>query len=141
MATSMVSGNDGRVYVDDAIVATVKSWSLPAETAAILVPNFESPVDGLGRVWPEVLPGTSTGKIQLAGQFNVDLTDKTDGIITNGVYVTCDLLFVKDAPFGFQGVYGLVSNFKSGSTIENQAASFECEIATSGIVPQSGLIT
>ncbi len=95
-------------------------------------------------MWPEVLRGYSTGRIRLEGQINTDADDYTDGPsagLSNGLFVTLDLILVKGTPWGYDDVYGLIVNYTPGTTIENQAASFTCEIMTSGIVSRAEVVT
>lgn len=141
------SGTFGRVAWANAvggssqIIATVSSWQLPGESAGILAPNFESPVDQIGRVWPIVLPGISTGKINLEGQVNIDPTRLTDQVVTNGIYVLLSLFISKFLQFGYQDIFGYVTNYRPGSKVENQVANFTCDVMTSGIVGQSKVIS
>lgn len=123
------------------IIATVSSWTLPGESAGIVAPNFESPVDGIGRVWPIVLPGLSTGKINLEGQVNIENSRITDQVLTNGIYIYLSLFISKLLQFGYQDVYGYITNYRPGSKVENQFANFTCDVMTSGIVGQSKVIS
>lgn len=137
------SGNDGRLKVGGVTVATIKSWKLNKTTTAIPVPNFESPtqagVNGSTLVYPEKLAGLSDGTVSIEGQFDVGLP--TDGTISNGSFYTLDLIIVKGTPFGYDDVVALCTAFAPGTNIENQAASFTAEFATSGVVPLSGVVT
>lgn len=124
-------------------IATGKLFSLEGQTASVLVPNFNSPVDSLGRVSPYVLAGISTGKLGFSGQFNVDpagaATDGNTMLITNGIYAWFNLILNKLTPWGFPYIYGLISNFRTEGDVENKATMFSCEVTTSGGIPQSGV--
>lgn len=146
MATTMVSGNDGRVIVDSFTIATAKSWKLTKTTAAVPVPTFESdtqanagPAPDL--VYPDTLPGLSGATITLEGFFNTDATDKTDASFSNGDYVLLDLILVKGTPFGYAQIYALCTSFSPTTTIENQAAGFTAEFVAKGVVSKSGVVS
>ncbi len=121
-------------------------WALDGDSAPILIPNFSSPfevINGFLRVSPLVLAGLSTGKVAFAGQFNLDPTDTTDGnilYITNGVFCTLNLILNADTPWGFPAVYGMITNFHTETDVENKAASFSCQVVTSGLISRSGVV-
>lgn len=146
MPVTMTSGTAGRVrnFGNTFVIATVDSWELSGDTFGILVPTFDADeVDADDRVWPDVLKGLSTGKILLTGKFNSDASDTTDGSsadLTNGIYIQLDLYVDKDAPWGYSNVFGLVTNFKPGVKVENQAALFSCEVMTRGAIGRSSVI-
>lgn len=140
MAT-MVSGNSGRLKSDGNTIATIKSWRLTKTTAAVAVPNFESPTSG-SLVYPEVLAGLSGATLTVEGQFDVDPATATDNYaFSNGDFVTLDLILEKTAPWGYDDVYALCTSFAPGANIENQASSFTAEFTVSGVAPTSGVVT
>ncbi len=147
MAEEYASGILASMDILGIKVATGKMWGLDGDSAPILIPNFASPfetVNGFLRVNPLVLVGLSTGKVAFSGQFNLDPTDTTDGnrlYITNGVFATLNLVLNYQTPWGFPAVYGLITNFHAETDVENKAASFSCQVVTSGLIPRSGIIT
>jgi hypothetical protein len=137
MAFLPVSGTDGRLQVDGGPVYGIKSWKLDKKTAPILIPNFESPVDDNGLVYPNVLAGLSGATVSGEGFFDCgNVTDSTVGI-TNGNQVTLDLYVSKNLVLGYLGLIVLITDFGPGTNVENQAASFSFQGTINGICPQS----
>lgn len=134
-----VSGTAGRIGVNGSTVAGIKSWRLDQTTAEIGIPHFESPVDALGRVWPEYLLGLSGATGTGEGQFAVGAGDTTDSIITTGIAATLALLFRKSDSWGF-GVSVIITGFNSGTNVENQPATFTFSFRVTGAVPLSTIV-
>lgn len=143
MADAFRSGTAGDVYVTGQLIAGISQWSLDQQSAPIPIPNFQSTVDGNGRVWPDVLVGLSGATGSLTGYFNVDPTDYTDGpltSITTGIYVNLVLVESKLEPWGY-AVYALLSNFNNQVNVNNQANTFTANFTVSGEVPISAVVT
>ena len=138
-----VSGTDGRLVSQGVIVYGIKTWKLSKKTTPIPIPNFESPTDADGNVWPYSLRGLSGANVSFDGQVNTDPTDSTDSgypSISNGLTVTLDLYESKESSWGYEGLEVLITDFDSGTNIENQAASFTASGVIQGICPKSGTI-
>lgn len=133
-----VSGTAGRVYVEDDIIAGIKSWRLDQTTAEIGIPHFESTVDALGRVWPSYLLGLSGATGTGEGQFLVGAV-ATDATITTGIEVVLSLIFRKSDIWGF-GVTAIITAFGSGTNAENQPATFTFSFRVTGVVPLSSVV-
>lgn len=139
--SDFVSGTAGRIKVDTITVGGIKSWRLDQTTAEIGIPHFESPVDALGRVWPEYLLGLSGATGTGEGQFLVGAggAGATDELITTGVAATLALLFRKSDAWGF-GVSVIITAFGSGTAVENQPATFTFSFRVTGVVPISTIV-
>jgi hypothetical protein len=131
------SGIAGRIAIGGSVIGGIKTWSLDQTTAEIPIPHFESPVDDLGRVWPEVLPGLSGGTGRLEGYFSSD-APATDSVITTGVYLQLALIFNKASSWGY-GVTVLCTGFQTQAAVENQPESFTLQFRVTGIVPLSAV--
>ncbi len=133
---NFVSGTSGRVKVGGTTVAGIKTWRLDQVTAEVGLPNFESTVDDLLRVWPDYLTGLSGATGTLEGYFDVGAESPTDDVLTTGIYVVLALQFIKSTGWGF-GVTALVTAFGSGTNVENQPATFSLSFRVTGTVPLS----
>jgi hypothetical protein len=143
MANDFRSGTAGDVYVAGHLVAGIYTWKLDQQTAPVPIPNFQSPIDGLNRVWPQNLFGLTTATGSFEGYFNVDPTDVTDGTttsITTGIGVKLDLILSKGALWGYE-VTAILTSFSTTVNVNNQPNSFTCNFTVSGIVPRSAVVT
>lgn len=143
MAFLPVSGIDGRMSVSGVPVSGIKSWKLSKKTNPVPIPNFESPTDADGNMWPYTLRGLSGANVSFEGQVNTDPTDATDSGtpgISNGLEVTLDLYESKNSDFGYEDLLVLILDFEPGTSVENQAATFTANGVVQGICPKSGTI-
>lgn len=143
---TMTSGTAGRVRnaTNDFVIATVSLWRMSLDTTPHATYNFNAIAGANGRVFPHVYIGLSSGKIYLEGFFNSDSTDSTDGSnaqLLNGLFTNLDLYIDKDAPWGYDLVPAMVTNFTPQVKVENSAATFSCELAVRTFIGPSGVIS
>jgi hypothetical protein len=130
-----VSGIQGDFQIDGDSVAGIKSFKITKTTNGVLVPNYSSPVDDNGNMWPKTIPGLSSGKVTGEGQFDAGNPDDTYWGIDNGAYVTANLMIVADTPFGFQAVPLFIDSIEINSTVESQYVGFSFQATVNGICP------
>lgn len=131
-----VSGNDGRVKSDGVAVAGLAKWDITKTTAKVVIPHFESDTDGDGNVWPSLLRGLSGATGSANGQVNTDATDATDSGtpgLSNGLFVTLDLILVKGTPWGIPDLPVFIDQITLGSDINNQASPFSFNFTVNGV--------
>ena len=131
-----LSGTAGNVGINGVTVFGIKSWRLSQTTAEVALPNFQSPVDGNGRVWPRYLVGLSGATGTGEGQFLSGSGSPTDATISTGFYVLMTLQFNKADAWGYQ-FYAWITSFEPGTAVENQPATFTFNFRVDGIVPLS----
>jgi hypothetical protein len=142
VANTFIGGTAGRIKVDTVTIAGIKSWNLDQTTAEIGLPNFESATDALARVWPAYISGLSGATGTLEGYFDINAGNPTDDALTvsgtdsASAFYTLQLLFDKSSVWGFE-VSALITNFRSGTNVENQPATFTANFRVTGAVPLS----
>lgn len=139
MGFDPANGTEGRVRVavGNTVVASLNEWSLDKSVAAIPVNTFENTANSDGIVFTNFEPGLGNGTATIAGYYNVDPTDKTEGGTPNlriGVAVILDLLFTR-TPFGYTDLAGFITNIKTGTKVENSMASFSATVQLTGLIP------
>lgn len=97
-------------------IAGITSWRFPQQAEKAEVTNFESPMDGLGRVWKEFLAGVCTATVQIEGVFDADTTAGSAAAFNVGQFIVCDLLFFKNPPVGYFELLVYVDTFEPGQT-------------------------
>ena len=146
MAFSPFSGTEGRIRLGGSItragvttaypfngavnvaVAGVTGWRFPQTIEKIPFTNFESPVDGTGRVWEEYLRGVASGSVQIEGFFDGDTSVGSVLEFPIGTIIVADLLFYKNPPVGYFELPILVTAFNPGTSFRgNTPASFTVE--------------
>lgn len=143
--SAYASGNDGRVrrtgQAPGTGVAGLNKWSLSKQTAKIVIPHFESPVDGDGNVWPTLLRGLSSATGNASGFIDVDPSSATDSVtgLSNGLLVELDLVLTKSTAWGIKSLPAFIDQIDIGSDINNQAASFQMNFTVNGICGKTGL--
>ncbi len=143
MAHSFQSGNAGDVYVDGALTACVSMWKLDLAAAVMPIPTFQSAIGFNGLPWPNSIFGLATGTGSLEGWFDTDPTNSTDGAtvgIAIGTSVILDLIENKGSMWGYE-VTALITQFGTGSNINNQPNAFTAAFTVSGVVPRSAVVS
>lgn len=128
MAFDPANGTEGRVRIggSNTVVAGINEWRITKRVAEVPFPHFESSADSDGNVWPGYEKGLADATVTFRGWYNVDATDKTEGSavgIRVGVAVSLDLLFTR-TPFGYLDVAAFITQFETGTKVENEMASF-----------------
>ena len=144
-----LSGTSGRLQVTVSAVtyyvAGISEWKRQSTANIIPIPHFESSSHATtGLVQANKLLGLGDNKISIVGIYNTNATDQTEigtTYLTNGAYVTCDLLINRTTTKGYDGVVGWVSNFEVTCTINNQATAFTCTIDVDGVFPSYGTVS
>ena len=136
MPFSPFSGTEGRIRLGGSVtrggvttaipfgagvnqaIAGVNSWRFPQQAAKVPFTNFESPVDGTGRVWEEFLRGVCTGQVQIEGVFDGDTVTGSPLAFPVGTLIVCDLLFFKNPPVGYFDLLVFVDSFDPGTAFK-----------------------
>ncbi len=143
---SPTSGTDGRMRnaTTQKILAGFSKWERGGKAAMIPIPHFETGSDVLtGTVQADVLKGLGDNQFSVEGIYNfnaVDATETGTTGVTVGASITADFIDSKTVPSGYQNVLCWVSDFKHGTTINNQAASFSATLTVRGVCPTWGVI-
>ncbi len=143
MAHVFQSGNAGDVYVGGTLTACVSMWKLDLAAAVMPIPTFQSAIGFNGLPWPDQLFGLATGTGSLEGWFDTDPTNATDSShigIAVGTVVTLDLIENKGSMWGYE-VQAYITQFGTGSNINNQPNAFTAAFTVSGIVPRSAVVS
>lgn len=138
MAFDPAVGTEGRVRVGagNTVVAGIKTWRINKTCTPVPINHFELTANGDGVVFSVFERGLASATCTLNGFYNVDATDSTEGAAIGlriGVTVSLDLLFTR-TPFGYTDLAGFLTSFDTGTTIENQAADFNCTVQLTGVV-------
>jgi hypothetical protein len=138
MAFDPANGTEGRIRVGagNTVVAGISEWSLEKTAADIPINHFELAADGDGVVWSNYERGLANGTVTLTGYYNVDATDKTEGVTPGlkvGASVVLDLLFTR-TPFGYLDLNGFITRFQTGTKVENSMATFTATVRLTGTV-------
>lgn len=138
MAFDPSNGTEGRIRVGvgDTVVAGVSEWRITKNIGEIPINHFELSADGDGNVWSNYEKGLANATVSLRGFYNVDATDKTEGGTPGlrvGVTLILDLLFTR-APFGYLNLSGFITQFETGTNVENQMGTFSATVRLNGVV-------
>ncbi len=138
MAFDPSVGTEGRVRLGagSTAVAGIMEWRINKQLAPIPINHFELTADGDGIVWQAFEKGLASATCTMRGHYNVDGTDKTEGGtpgIKVGATLSLDLLFTR-TPFGYTDLAGFVTQFETGTNIENQTGTFSATVQLTGTV-------
>lgn len=142
--TSGTAG-DVRNFTTQKHLAGLTSWKRQGKAAPIPIPHFRSGSDvQTGTVQGRVLKGLGDNTVALEGIYNLDPTAQTEtGTtgLTNGAYVSLDLVDSTTLNVGYPQVLGWITDFQHGTTINNQASSFTCTLTVDGVFPTWGALS
>ena len=138
MAFDPTVGTEGRVRLGagPTAVAGIMEWRLTKQLAPVPVNHFELTADGDGIVWQVFEKGLASATATIRGHYNVDATDKTEGGtpgIKVGATLSLDLLFSR-TPFGYLDLACFVTQFETGTNVENQTGTFTATVQLTGTV-------
>lgn len=131
------AGTSGRVRigVGNVAVAGVKEWRLSKQLGLIPVPHFEMPADSSGLVWSLFLAGFAQATCQINGFYDVSTNTEVGVGLKLGADIVLDLLFTKSPAFGYIDVTGFITQFNTGTNVDNQVGTFDATVQLTGVVP------
>jgi hypothetical protein len=138
MAFDPTVGTEGRLRVggSDTVVAGIMEWRIAKQLTPIPINHFELSADSDGNVWQVFERGLASATATIRGHYNVDATDKTEAGTPGlriGVTLALDLLFTR-TPFGYVNLAGFITQFNTGTNIENQTGTFDATVQLTGVI-------